>query len=321
MAASRSMAEAYHNKEEGSFGVLNFRDLGVSSAENADNKKYIKEGLVFRSATLDNMNEEEVDAFLEIHKINTILDLRTGMEGREGLPIDKSFPTSALEGLTPSVIMTDEKETKVEPNTSEKYETTGHGTLIRKKYKVDFAGKNFQRYCVFGSCSLRLKIYLIYLMACCQRRKAAYVVGQQVLSPMGVNRMYREFATYCQGEILAAMMVFANPENYPIEVHCTQGKDRTGIVSALIMTIAGVPQDIIINDYTKTQKGLAPVYDAMLEEVRKSGLSEDFAQAPASNMRDFLNFLADKYGSVEGYLDVIGFGPDLRDRVRKIICV
>ncbi|KAI8091539.1 protein-tyrosine phosphatase-like protein [Thamnidium elegans] len=138
---------------------------------------------------------------------------------------------------------------------------------------------------------------------------------------MGVNRMYREFATYCQGEILAAMMVFANPENYPIEVHCTQGKDRTGIVSALIMTIAGVPQDIIVNDYTKTQKGLAPVYDAMLEEVRKSGLSEDFAQAPASNMRDFLNFLADKYGSVEGYLDVIGFGPELRDRVRKIICV
>lgn len=54
--------------------------------------------------------------------------------------------------------MTDEKETKAEPNTSEKYETTGRGTLIRKKYKVDFAGKNFQRYCVFGSCSLRLKM-------------------------------------------------------------------------------------------------------------------------------------------------------------------
>lgn len=39
MAASRTMADAYRNKEEGSFGVLNFRDLGVSSAENPDNKK------------------------------------------------------------------------------------------------------------------------------------------------------------------------------------------------------------------------------------------------------------------------------------------
>ncbi|KAG2191543.1 hypothetical protein INT47_004666, partial [Mucor saturninus] len=199
--------------------------------------------------------------------------------------------------------------------------TTGQGKLIRKKYKVDFAGRNFQRYCVFGSCSLRLKLYLIYLMAFCQRQKASYVVGREVLSPMGVGKMYREFATYCQSEMLAAMMVFTNPDNYPIEVHCTQGKDRTGIVSAFVLTIAGVPQDVIVNDYTKTQKGLAPIYDAMLEEVRRSGLSEDFAQAPASNMRDFLNFLTEKYGSVEGYLDVIGFGPELRDRVRKIICV
>lgn len=38
-------------------------------------------------------------------------------------------------------------------------------------------------------------------------------------------------------------------------------------------------------------------------------------------MRDFLNFLTEKYGSVEKYLDIIGFGPELRDRVRKIICV
>lgn len=37
----------------------------------------MKEGLVFRSATLDNMSQEEVDAFIETHKINTILDLRT----------------------------------------------------------------------------------------------------------------------------------------------------------------------------------------------------------------------------------------------------
>lgn len=130
-----------------------------------------------------------------------------------------------------------------------------------------------------NSCEYR---YIIYLITFCQRKKAAYVVGQQVLSPMGVNRMYKEFATYCQGEILEAMMVFADPKNYPIEIHCTQGKDRTGLVSALILKIAGVPEDVIVNDYAKTQKGLASIYDEMVEEVRKSGLSEDFAQAPPS---------------------------------------
>jgi hypothetical protein len=41
---------------------------------------------------------------------------------------------------------------------SKEYETTGYGTLVRKKYRVDFVGKNFQRYCVFASCSLFLKM-------------------------------------------------------------------------------------------------------------------------------------------------------------------
>lgn len=124
--------------------------------------------------------------------------------------------------------------------------------------------------------------YIIYLMTFCQRQKAAYVIGQQVLSPMGVNKLYKNFLTHCKGEILEAMMVFADSQNYPIEIHCTQGKDRTGLVSAFILSIAGVPDEIIINDYAKTQKGLAPIYDEMVEEVRKAGLSEDFAQAPPS---------------------------------------
>ncbi|KAI9478337.1 MAG: protein-tyrosine phosphatase-like protein [Benjaminiella poitrasii] len=201
------------------------------------------------------------------------------MEGREGLPIDKSFPTSALASLDSSVLV---KESHVNEKTvaSEDFNTTGRGTLIRKKYKVDFAGKNFQRYCVFAACSFGLKLYIIYLMAFCQRKKAAYIIGQKVLAPMGVNKMYREFATYCKAEIREALSIFTNPKNYPIEIHCTQGKDRTGMVSALIMAIAGVPEDIIVNDYAKTQKGLAAIYNDMLEEVRRAGLSDDFAQAP-----------------------------------------
>jgi hypothetical protein len=40
MSQENAFGGAYHNKEEGSFGVLNFRDLGISSADNAENKKY-----------------------------------------------------------------------------------------------------------------------------------------------------------------------------------------------------------------------------------------------------------------------------------------
>lgn len=80
-------------------------------------------------------------------------------------------------------------------------------------------------------------------------------------------------------------MVFTDPNNYPIEIHCTQGKDRTGMVSAFILSIAGVPEDIIVSDYAKTQKGLVPVYREMLEDVRRAGLSDDFAEAPPQVIR------------------------------------
>lgn len=37
-------------------------------------------------------------------------------------------------------------------------------------------------------------------------------------------------------------------------------------------------------------------------------------------MRDLFTFFKENYGSVEGYLDSIGFNKDLRERVRNIIC-
>lgn len=40
-SSSTSLGGAYYNTEEGSFGVLNFRDLGISSADNPEHKKYI----------------------------------------------------------------------------------------------------------------------------------------------------------------------------------------------------------------------------------------------------------------------------------------
>jgi protein tyrosine/serine phosphatase len=39
--------------------------------------RYLKKGMVFRSATLDNMSQEDVDEFIKAHDIKTILDLRS----------------------------------------------------------------------------------------------------------------------------------------------------------------------------------------------------------------------------------------------------
>ncbi|KAI9273577.1 protein-tyrosine phosphatase-like protein [Sporodiniella umbellata] len=134
---------------------------------------------------------------------------------------------------------------------------------------------------------------------------------------MGVGEMYKQFAIYCQHEIKSILHIFEDPEHYPIQIHCTQGKDRTGIVSALLLSIAGVPKDLIVQDYAKTRKGLAPVYTGMLRDIRQSGLTDDFAHTTPEDMKEWLDFLDQSYGSVENYLHTIGIKKDQQKRIRE----
>lgn len=96
---------------------------------------------------------------------------------------------------------------------------------------------------------------------------------------MGIVNLYQNFITYCSDELKEALLLFTEEKNYPIHVHCTQGKDRTGLVIFFILSICQVPEDLIISDYAKTQDGLAIVYDEMLEDVRRNGLSDEFMDA------------------------------------------
>ncbi|KAI9489531.1 protein-tyrosine phosphatase-like protein [Zychaea mexicana] len=170
------------------------------------------------------------------------------------------------------------------------------------------------------SCTLRQKFLLVMFLLFCQRHKAAALIGREVLSPMGISNMYQKLVTYCQEELLQTLLIFTNPENYPIHVHCTQGKDRTGLVSCLLLSMAGAPEEVIVRDYAKTQAGLAPIRNEMLQDLRRVGLSDEFADAPPQNMRGLLEYVRSSYGSVQDYLSSIGFDEKHQERVRTIIC-
>lgn len=127
---------------------------------------------------------------------------------------------------------------------------------------------------------------LIWYLLSCQHDRAALLVGREVLAPMGVANMYKQFLAHCSDEILETLLLFTNPDNYPIQIHCTQGKDRTGLISCLLLSMAGVPEDIIVKDYAKTQAGLAPIRKDMINDLKRVGLSEEFADAPPKVRHD-----------------------------------
>jgi protein tyrosine/serine phosphatase len=102
-------------------------------------------------------------------------------------------------------------------------------------------------------------------------------------------------------------------------IHCTQGKDRTGITVILVLMILGVPLEAIDYDYQLSNKELEPEKAARLAEIHEIGLSDEFADTAKDMMRRVNKHIETHYGSLDSYLDGIEFGADKRDKLREIL--
>ncbi|KAI7861860.1 protein-tyrosine phosphatase-like protein [Spinellus fusiger] len=133
---------------------------------------------------------------------------------------------------------------------------------------------------------------------------------------MGISTMYKYLAITCQREILSVLRLFVDPCRYPILVHCSHGKDRTAIVIGLLLSIAGVSHDKIVEDYKYTQTALAEVYSELLDNIKGAGLSDEFADADPKNMDMLLSYLESTFGSIKDYLNAICFNEKEQEAIR-----
>ena len=105
--------------------------------------------------------------------------------------------------------------------------------------------------------------------------------------------------------------ILLDPNSYPILAHCTAGKDRTGIIAALILDLAGVDQNTIAEDYALSTSSVDRLFDYLVKAGRRpEGESETIKSrmlAPRENMDEFLMLLHQKYGGSEGYIKNLGF--------------
>ena len=122
---------------------------------------------------------------------------------------------------------------------------------------------------------------------------------------------YLNFAEDGRAGLAAALAVIADPAAAPVVVHCMAGKDRTGVVCALTLSLLGVSDDDIAADYALTETSMASLTAYLREHDPKAIEGNDHMfDSPAEAMKLFLADLRGLHGSVENFAREIGLRAD-----------
>jgi protein-tyrosine phosphatase len=135
-----------------------------------------------------------------------------------------------------------------------------------------------------------------------------------------VEDMYMLMLGRCRANIATIMTTVAEAAEGGVLIHCHAGKDRTGLVVALLLAVARVPAEVIAADYALSDTYLQPLYEQMLaelqEQVRRQQLAHLLTSAPTA-MLATLAYLDTHYAGVYGYLYACGVTQQHLDCIGK----
>lgn len=131
----------------------------------------------------------------------------------------------------------------------------------------------------------------------------------------GLDDLYRRMLDACGARFAAVVHLLAEPGALPAVVHCSAGKDRTGLVAVLVLSAIGVPDDVVAADYARTADLLTPeARERIVRRAVAAGVSVQevaaAADSPAAAAHAALAHLRGRYGGAAGYLSAHGVGRD-----------
>jgi len=185
----------------------------------------------------------------------------------------------------------------------------------RKIYQMQFIGASFITRLLTEaplSTSLKASSYL----ARGEAEKATLLLISS-LNSRGLLNLYNMFLENCKSQIAEVLQCFLEPANYPIHLYCNLGKDRTGLITALVLSCLGVPRKDICADYSHSNEVDLSV--SMAEAVGQTGVDKNFLSAPPEIMEKTLEYLDLKYGSVSAYLCRIGFDKHMQAQLKALL--
>ncbi len=121
-------------------------------------------------------------------------------------------------------------------------------------------------------------------------------------------------------QVVCAINAVAGGNGGCVAVHCFAGKDRTGVISALLLSLAGVENEVIVNDFAASDEGVLRLCATWLESAdddAERAYRTRLITAPGPAMATMLDHLETRWGGAESYLVAQGVQRDKVDHLRR----
>jgi protein-tyrosine phosphatase len=144
--------------------------------------------------------------------------------------------------------------------------------------------------------------------------------GEFERTPGMLGTQYKEMLDDAGVQIIGALDALAAPGARPAVFHCTAGKDRTGLLAALVLSLLGVPEETVVADYALSGEAMARLRAKLIlkypdgKDVIED--SDEVFSAHPEHMVALLDHLRERYGSVEEYSAHIGVPDGVVARLR-----
>lgn len=172
----------------------------------------------------------------------------------------------------------------------------------------------------------RFQAVVLFLLANFSRRadKKVRSIFLDFINKGGLPLLNELVVDYSGKEIIEVMKIIASSDNHPLAMYCTAGKDRTGLIAMLTLSVLGATDEDILNDYVLSDAAYSELNDkkAMVAALKQSDVDpEIFLRAKPQVMKDTMQYIRTEYGSINGFLDKYGFDEVWRERLRSSLKV
>jgi len=268
------------------YGIPNLRDLHEAG-------HMLKEGKLFRASQVFDGGK------LKRLGIQTIIDLRTpDMACRSMYRKAKSYLRLPLRVVPETAIA---PERRAAPHSCSECARRLQTNVVHANLITGYIGLS-----IFWKMPRSTKASLVRSFFAREGPSALMARDVANKEKFGFYALYVMILENSRRGIAKCMRVFLFEENFPVLVHCVHGKDRTGIIIALLLLLCGVDRKTVEEDYVVSEEQLL-----LSKEAKELNMAEHLQQdvvmaAPLEVISDTIDYIDRVYGGANEYLKTAG---------------